>query len=99
MAVESTLGQRLLHVAWMSIGLGVAMELILVLLAAGFGKSPAVEAVAADTVQKVSWSSLVCIGLAVGTTASKLRLPLMGLAGLLAAPFAFNTARASGSPS
>jgi len=35
----------------------------------------------------------VCVGLAFGTTAKKARGPLMGLAGLLAAPLAFMAAR------
>jgi len=69
------------------------MEVILVALAAGFGTLKGVNPILADLVQKVSWSVVVCVGLAVGTTAKKARGPLMGLAGLLAAPLAFMAAR------
>lgn len=69
------------------------MEALLLLLAAGFGKVPGLKPIVADLVQKVSWSVFVCVGLAVGIAAAKLRAPLMGFLGLLAAPLAFNTAR------
>lgn len=41
----------------------------------------------------VSWSLFVCGRLAVGTTIAKARLPLAGLAGLLAATLAFEVSR------
>jgi len=84
----------LFNVAWLSVGLGLAMEIILLIVAAGFGKSQAWQPIVADLVQKVSWSSLVCMGVAVGTAVSKMRAPLMGLAGLIAAPIAFSVAKA-----
>ncbi len=46
-----------------------AMEGLLLLLATGLGKAPALKPVVADLVQKVSWSALVCVGIAVGTAA------------------------------
>jgi len=69
------------------------MEAVLVALAAGFGTLHNAKPILADLVNKVSWSTIVCVGLAVGTTAKKARGPLMGLAGLLAAPLAFMVAR------
>ena len=78
---------------WLAVLLGLTMEIILVVLAAGFGTLKGAHPVLADLVQKVSWSVFVCVGLAVGTTAKKARGPLMGLAGLLAAPLAFVAAR------
>ena len=85
--------KTLLHVGWLAALLGLTMEVILVALAAGLGTVKGANPVLADLVQKVSWSVFVCVGLAVGTTAKKARGPLMGLAGLLAAPLAFVAAR------
>jgi len=85
--------RALLHVGWLAVLLGLTMEVILVALAAGFGTLKGVNPILADLVQKVSWSVVVCVGLAVGTTAKKARGPLMGLAGLLAGPLAFMAAR------
>src|ERR687886_384753 len=47
----------------------------------------------ADLLKQVSWSVFVCVGLALGTAASKARAPLMGLLGLLAAPLALGVSR------
>ena len=69
------------------------MEVVLLLIAAGSGVVPGLETVAAATVQKISWATIVCVGLALGRAASAARAPLMGLMGLLAAPLAFNVAR------
>jgi len=85
--------KTLLHVGWLAALLGLTMEVILVALAAGFGTLQGANPILADLVQKVSWSVFVCVGLAVGTTAKKARGPVMGLAGLLAAPLAFLVAR------
>lgn len=85
--------QSLLRVGWLAVLLGLAIEIILVLLAAGFGTLKGAYPVLADLVQKISWSVIVCVGIAVGTMAQKARGPLMGLAGLLAAPLAFVAAR------
>jgi hypothetical protein len=89
----SSFGATLLHVAWLAILLGVAMEALLLLLAGGFGILPGFESTVADLVGKVSWSTIVCAGLALGPAASKVREPVMGLLGLLAAPLAFNVSR------
>ena len=85
--------QSLLRVGWLAVLLGLAIEIILVLLAAGFGTLKGAYPVLADLVQKISWSVIVCVGIAVGTMAQKARGPLMGLAGLFAAPLAFVAAR------
>jgi hypothetical protein len=87
------ISQTLLNVAWMAVLLGLGMEIVLVIVAALFGKSPQVNPVIADLVQKVSWSTLVCMGVAVGTAASRMRGVMMGLAGLIAAPAAFHIAK------
>src|SRR3989442_5975216 len=85
--------RALLHVGWLAVLLGLVMEVILGALAAGFGTLKGATPILADVVQKVSWSVVVCVGLAVGTTPKKARAPLMGLAAMLAAPLAFMAAR------
>lgn len=84
---------KLLRVAWFSILLGIAMEILLLVAAAGFGQPPVLKPVLADLVQKVSWSLFVCVGLAFGTVISEKSPPVMGLAGFVSAPVAFNLAR------
>jgi hypothetical protein len=87
------LGSTLFRVAWLAILLGFAMEALLLLFTAGFGIFPGLKPVAADLVRQVSWSTIVCVGLALGTAVSKARAPLMGVLGLLAAPLAFTVSR------
>jgi hypothetical protein len=91
---ETGLGATLMRAAWLAILLGFVMEALLLLFAAGFGFLPGFESIVSDLAGKVTWSTLVCAGLALGTAASKARAPLMGLFGLLAAPFAFHVSRA-----
>ena len=92
-AEGSHLGATLLRVAWLAILLGVVMEILVLLFTAGSGLVPDLEPIAAAFVQKISWSALVCVGIAIGTAASSARAPLMGLLGFLAAPIAFDVAR------
>ena len=87
------LGSTLFRVAWLAILLGFAMEILLLLFTAGFEILPGFRSVLVDLIGKVSWSALVCAGLALGTAASKVRAPFMGLLGLLAAPLAFHVSR------
>jgi hypothetical protein len=84
----------LLRVAWLSVLLGIGMEALLLLVAAGSGLVPELKTIVADSVQKVSWAPIVCAGIALGTTVSSvLRAPLMGIMGLFSAPAAFVVAR------
>jgi hypothetical protein len=69
------------------------MEAVLLLVTAGFGVFPGLKPVAAALVTQVSWSTFVCVGLALGTAVSKARAPLMGLLGLFAAPLALGVSR------
>ncbi len=87
------LGAALLRVAWLAVLLGLGMEALLVLVALGLGSLPGPGSAVADLVKQVSWSVFVCVGLAIGTAVSKLRVPLMGVMGFLAAPAAFAVAR------
>ncbi len=88
------LWQKALTVAWMSILLGVSIELLLLLGAALTAKFPARAAIVADLSQKISWAVFVCVGLALGTAAAKARPAVMGLLGLVSAPLAFVGAKA-----
>jgi hypothetical protein len=83
----------LFRVAWMSIALGILMEFVLVGLDWWLAGNLEARNYLADSVQKVSWSFFVCVGLAVGTAASSARPVWMGLAGLFSAPLAFTIAR------
>ncbi len=85
---------RLLKVAWLSILLGIGMELLLLATAAFFGKNPVLKPVLADLAQKISWSFIICTGIALGTVASKMKAPAMGIAGFAGAPLAFTAAKA-----
>jgi Family of unknown function (DUF5317) len=82
----------LLRVAWLAILLGLLLQLALLLAAAGFGIFAGLRPLVAETARNVGWSVLVCTGVAVGRVAAKSRPPLMGIAGLLAAPLALTIA-------
>lgn len=88
------LWRRILHVGWMSVALGLGIELLLLALATTRGV-PKLAPVVADLAQKVSWATIVCIGLAIGNTAGRRRSDRMGLLGLIAAPAGFHVARAA----
>jgi hypothetical protein len=90
----SRIGIIVLRVAWLSILLGFTIEIILIGIAISLSQVQSLKPFIADLAQKISWSTLVCVGIALGTATSKLRVQMMGLAGMLAAPLAFNIARA-----
>jgi hypothetical protein len=77
----------LLRVAWLAIALGLLLQVAMLLLAAGFGNDISPRPVLAETLKTVSWSLLVCVGVAHGRVTTKGRLPLEGVTGLLAAPW------------
>jgi hypothetical protein len=92
-AGTQALWPQVLRVAWLAILLGLGIELLLLAVQAATGHFAGPKPLLVDLVQKVSWSFLVCVGLAFGTAATKSRPQLMGLLGLLSAPLAFNIAR------
>ena len=89
----SQLAQSLLHIAWLSILLGLALEVIMLVIAANANRLPGIGPIIADLVQKISWSGLVCTGLAFGKAASSANPTWMAFAGLLSAPAALAVAR------
>jgi hypothetical protein len=86
--------QPVLRVAWWAVLLGLTMEALVMLAGAGFGASLVPPTFAADTMQKVSWSFIVCVGLALGAVASRSPVTTLPFAGLIAAPLGFAAARA-----
>ncbi len=92
---EPGLGSVLIRVSWLAILLGFVMEVLILLVAAGFEVVPGFGSVLEDLIGKVAWSTLVCAGLAIGTVVSSAaRAPLMGLLGFISAPIAFHVSRA-----
>jgi hypothetical protein len=84
----------LLRVAWLAILLGLLLQVAVLLVTAGFGMGISPRPVLAETFRTVSWSLLVCVGVALGRVAAKGHLPLEGVTGLLAAPLALTAANA-----
>jgi hypothetical protein len=85
---------KLLNVAWLAIALGMAMEALMLAVAAGFRNAAAPDPFLAELAQKVSWSFVVCAGLAVGNAIVRARPAAMGVLGLVSAPIAVNVSRA-----
>jgi hypothetical protein len=85
--------RQILHVAWLSIALGLLLELGLVVYAVTAGQANRPQPFFADLVQKISWGLIVCVGIAFGTTASKAPEAKAGLLGLISAPLGFLVAR------
>ncbi len=83
----------LLRAAWLAVALGLAVEGLVLLSAALSGGSLAAKPFTAELVQKIAWSFVVCVALAVARTASRAAGAVMGISGLLAAPLAFAVAR------
>ena len=88
------LWRTIFHIAWLAILLGLAIEALLLLAAAGFGTLGSPHPVVADLLQKVSWSFLLCVGLGLGHAVLRAKPVLVGASGFLAAPLAFAVARA-----
>jgi hypothetical protein len=89
----SSFGATLLRVAWLAILLGLAIEVLLLVLGRAFGDVLGLGPMIADLVRNVTWSVFVCAGLAVGTAVVKARVPVMGFMGLVSAPLAFQASR------
>ncbi len=89
----------ILRAIWFAILVGLAVEIVCLALQTGLVALPPAAAILADTLQRVSWSVLVCAGLAAGVALprvvrSRALRPTLGLVGFLSAPGAFAAARA-----
>jgi hypothetical protein len=87
--------RRLLHVAWVGALLGLGIEVLLLAIQAWQNQFPDPVKIGADTVQKMTWSSLVCAAIAAGQSAARMKAAVLGAAGLLGAPVAFLAARSA----
>lgn len=85
--------RRVRQVALWSIGLGLLLEALSLAIAASFLLSPSAAQIAADLVQRTSWSFLVCLGIVAGSAARVGRTAAMGFLGLCSGPLAFAVAR------
>jgi hypothetical protein len=83
-----------LHVCWLSIVLGLAIQISLLIASVAFGRVPKLNPLIVDLAQRVSWSTIVCASISVAMVASKLPASFVGLAGLLSASVGFKIARA-----
>lgn len=87
---------QVLRVAWLSILLGLVLEMVVLVVVAYTGNAGSTpKPFVSDLAQKISWGFIVCVGIAFGTTASKAREALMGILGLISAPAGFAIARAT----
>jgi hypothetical protein len=94
-AMNGDLPRTLLRSSWGAIAVGLFLEgLQLAVLRGSGGAVPGGAAIFAETVQKLSWSWIVCAALACGVTASRAAPRVVGLVGLLGAPLSFGVARA-----
>ena len=92
-STDTHISEMIFRVAWLAVALGVGVELVLLVVNSTLHKSSSFGFIAADLVQKISWSVFVCVGLAIGLSASKMKIPAGFISGMLAAPFAFAIAR------
>ena len=67
-------GSTLMRVAWLAIGLGLGIEVLLLMVSVfgGLGSATFV----ADLVKSVAWSVFVCVGLAVGTAITRAQVEI-----------------------
>ena len=61
----------LLRVAWLAILLGLLLQVTMLLVATGFGAATSSPTLLAETLKTLSWSLLVCVGVALGRVAAK----------------------------
>ncbi len=91
---KSELARRVLKGAWLGVLLGLLLEALLLVVALWQDRLPSGVHMAAETIQKLSWSALICAALVAGQAAVRAGTSITGLIGLFAAPLAFLTARA-----
>jgi hypothetical protein len=82
--------RRMLVVAVWSILLGIVIQVLIMLATMKWPANPL-----AETAQKVTWSTMVCSALAIGTSLRKALPGVMGVLGMISAPAAFYAARAA----
>jgi hypothetical protein len=86
--------RRMRLVAFLSVVIGVGLELLLLAVVAAGSKMPDVAHAAAQVASKVAWSFVVCAGVSSGLALTSKRPRAMGLLGLVSGPLGFIVARA-----
>lgn len=105
-AAETTTGEQprsaanmaaLHRAAWLSVGLGLLVEVLVVIALFTFDELGEAASVIADGFQRITWPILVCVALAFAQTMNKVvggsAARAMGVVGLLAAPLAITLTR------
>jgi hypothetical protein len=87
--------QRVVMIAWLAILLGLVMEGLILAGRASVGNNPTPAQVLVDLTQGITWSLLVCAGVALGTTLARARAAFGGLIGLISALLAMGLAKGS----
>lgn len=90
---RSDLARTLLLVALAAVALGLSLQLAVVAVRWGWLSAPPGARTAADIASGVTWSALVCSGVAAGSAINRYRASVMGVFGLVAAPVAFAVAK------
>jgi hypothetical protein len=85
--------RRTRTVAFWSVVVGVALELLILGLVAMDKKLPESARAIAQVAGKVSWSGVVCFGISCGLAATNSRAAIMGFLGAVSGPIGFAIAR------
>jgi hypothetical protein len=91
--VRGRIGSQLFAAAWLAVALGIALELITALGVFALQGAGGAQGVLATVMQKITWSTLVCVGLAFAKVLVPRNQGAAAWAGILAAPIAFTIAR------
>jgi hypothetical protein len=89
------LARTALKIVWLAVALALVVEAVLFVIALLFGQEPAIRDNLSDLTEKITWSAPVCVAIGIGKIASRNSGKVMGLAGLLSAPVAFQVAQAT----
>lgn len=85
--------RRTRTIAFWSVAVGVALELLILGLVAMDKKLPESARAIAQVASKVSWSGVVCFGISCGLAATSSRAAMMGFLGAVSGPVGFAIAR------
>lgn len=78
---------------WMAIALGLALQVLVLAAKLGVGAKVAGAQAFVDIAGGVTWSLIVCAGVAIGAVAARNASAAMGALGLICAPLAFAAAK------
>jgi multisubunit Na+/H+ antiporter MnhF subunit len=85
--------RRIFHVAWLAVVLGIVLQLVIFLVRLAAGAKIPAAVFFADLTQNVTWGFIVCVGVAIGVTAGRMRMMLGGLLGLISGPVGWAAAK------